>query len=121
MKRFLAVLAAGAILASCATTGTPTDSAQSVYALEATLTAAMQVATTYAELPTCGTSAPLICSDPATVTRIQAAAATAVAAVQTAQALVTSSGASSAQTQAALLSATQAVTTLSTLTSSVRT
>lgn len=96
------------------------DAAQGVYVAEGSLTAAMQVATTYAQLPACGHGV-TVCSDPVTVTRIQAAAQAASTAVLQAQALVApGSTVSSAAQQAALAQAISAVAALTALTSSVK-
>lgn len=119
MKRtLLAGIALAGFLAACTTV--PKDAAQSVYALEGTLTAAINVATIYAGLPTCG-GATLVCSDPATVARIKAAASSASSAVLAAQASVTDPKTSAAAQNAAVTQAGQAVAALTTLTASVRT
>lgn len=112
MRKLLAtVLAVG--LVSCASTSQVTP-AKSLYLVEDGLTGAMQVATVYAGLPTCGAGVPNPCSDPATVARIDAAAETATTAVLAAQS-------ANPQTQAqALAQATIAVQALTALTSQVK-
>jgi len=109
MTRLASLLAAGALLASC-TGVTIKDPAQGLYVAESALIGAMQVATTYAQLPACGTGVAL-CSDPATVAKIKADAQTASAAVLTAQGVVTANG-SAAQIAAAVSVAEAAVSAL---------
>lgn len=119
MKRVL-LLVGALVLVGCATR--PNDAAQSIYAVETGLVGAMEVATSYASLPSCAPDGSPICSDPATVTRIQAAAATAVAAVDAAQAAVQPGTSLSAADQtAAVTQATVALAALTNLTSTVRT
>lgn len=119
--KLLAGLVACLVLGACASgTVKAPDAQQTVFGLEGVLTSALQIATTYAQLPICGVGAPVVCSDPATVVRIKTAAPIAVSAVQTAQAAVTNGALSPAAQAAAVATATQAVTALSSLTSSVR-
>lgn len=85
---------AGAILAcslaACATLGGGGLSpAQSVFALEGTMTTAIEVATVYASLPSCGHGVAGLCSDPATVAKIKTAAPVAEVAMLSAEAVVT--------------------------------
>ena len=97
------------------------DAAQGVYVAEGSLTAAMQVATVYAQLPTCGHGV-TVCSDAQTVLRIQAAAQTASAAALQAEALVApGSTASASAQQSALAQAVSAIAALTALTSTVKT
>lgn len=104
-------------LAGCAST-TPNVA---LYETTGALTTAMTIATTYAQLPSCAPGSPVICSDPATVSRIQTAAAGAVAADQTAQTVVTDPATSAAAKQQAVASAAVALAALTTITSTVRT
>lgn len=123
MKRF-APLALLLVLGACATTPTAgkIDPAQTVYSLEGMFTTSVQVATTYAQLPRCGVSAPLVCSDQDTVSRIQGAANIGYAALSSAQmAVQPGSGASPAAIDAAVAQAVSAVTQLQSLVSTVRT
>lgn len=117
MNRFASLLACGALLASCASV-TPKDPAQGLYVAESGLVGAMQIATTYASLPRCGTGI-VVCSDPATVTRIKAAASTASGLVLAAQQVITANG-SAAQIAAAVAAAEAAVEALQTQTSSLK-
>lgn len=100
-------------LAACSTVlPAPRDPAQAVYELDGELIAAMRAATVYAALPTCVSGGPVICSDPATVSRIQTAARDASAAVIAAQADLTADPQSEAQ---AIALASQLVAQLSAL------
>jgi len=75
-----------ALLAACAQSGQTT-----VAQVAVALTAADQVALQYAQLPACGSGgAAGLCSDPATVAKIKAAAQAAYQAVKTAEASGTS-------------------------------
>ena len=108
---------AGALaLSACASTGSV-----ALYETTGALTTAINIATTYARLPTCAAGSPVICSDPATVTRIQTAASAAVAADQAAQITLKDPTASAAAQQAAVASAAAALAQLTSLTSTVRT
>ena len=123
MKRF-APLALLLMLGACSTTPTAgkVDPAQTVYGLEGIFTTSVQVATTYAQLPRCGVTAPLLCSDQDTVTRIQAAATLGAAALTSAQSAVQpGSGASAASIDASVASAVAAGTSLQSLVSTVKT
>lgn len=120
MRTMLAlVLCVGLIACKTTSVGVP-DAAQTVYTLEGALTAAIQVATTYKRLPACGTGAPVLCSDPATVARIDAAAVAAVSAVQAAQVAVTTGGTSAAAINADISAAEAALNALMAVTSTVK-
>lgn len=121
MKRWTILLvgAACAALAACASTGGTADPAKTLAATEATLTGAIEAAQQYEALPACAPGSPIACSDPATVTRIQAAAETASSAVLAAQVAISNGSSAAAQAQA-VSSATAAVTSLSTLVPTTR-
>ena len=111
-------LAACLTLSACASSVTPQTPAQALYATEGYLTAAVQVATTYAQLPRC--PQPTLCSDQATVNQIDAAAQTATASVLSAQTLLGTSSTTTSAAEAAVAAAAQAVTSLTALTSKVK-
>lgn len=85
MKRILLALACTGALAGCS--AAPKTAAQTVFALQATYDAALDVAVAYATLPRCAPGAPAVCSDGAAVRRVNAAAHQAWAAIRAAQAL----------------------------------
>ena len=85
MKRILLALACAGALTACSTT--PKTAAQTVFALEASYDAALDIAVTYATLPRCAPGAPPVCSDAAAVRRVNEAAHLAWAAIRAAQAL----------------------------------
>jgi len=97
---------------------TGSDPAQTLYATEAALTGAIQVATTYAGLPACSTGASL-CSNPAVVSKMITDAQAASSAVLTAQGVVTAKG-TAAQIAAAVAAAKAAVSALQADTSTVK-
>lgn len=72
MFKTLGLLAACAVLAACATVA-PKTPAQTVFAIEGDYAAAVTLAVQYKALPACGGGAPVLCSDRATVARIQKA------------------------------------------------
>lgn len=71
MFKTLCLLAACAVLAACATVA-PKTPAQTVFAIEGDYGAAVTLAVQYKALPACGGGV-LLCSDRATVARIQKA------------------------------------------------
>ena len=113
--RCLALASALLLLTGCATK--PETPAQTVYAMEATYAAALQVAVTYSQLPACPQAA--LCSVPATVARLFSAAVGTYSVLQVAQTAVTS-GASPAAILADTQVAEQALATLTALTSSLK-
>jgi hypothetical protein len=118
-SRRYGLLAAAVLVALAACATKPTDAPQSVFALEGELTTAINVATIYAGLPTCGATVSL-CSDPSMVAKLQTAAAAATSAILGAQATVTNGSASASAQTAALVAAAQAVSSLTNLTASVK-
>lgn len=110
---------AAVLLAGCQNIVAPSDPAQSVFALESTLTAAITLADQYAALPACGTGV-TICSSHAIVVQINAAAQAADVAIMAAQAAVTNSAVSASAQQDAVLQATTAINALTALTSTLK-
>lgn len=114
----LGVALVACALAACGTTGgggvpVPNTPTQVVFTAEGVLTGLIQGAATYAELPSCTTGGPTICSVPALVGDMKTAANAASAAVLAAQAAVAADpAAKSAATQAAIAAAVAAVADL---------
>ncbi len=106
-------------LAACATVP---DAQQSIFVLQGALTTAIQTATGYARLPRCSTVAgtSVVCSDPATLARIDAAADSAASMITSAEAVVTDPNTSASARSAAVADATDAVTELTKLTGAVK-
>ena len=113
MKHLLIPLGLAASLAACASVKTPQ---QGIYVAGQALVAAQNIATLYEALPTCVTGGPAACSDPATVTKIQAASQTATVAWSSAAALASSGSASSSALTSAESNAEAAITALTALT-----
>lgn len=119
MKWSPLIFAAG-LLAGCQNIVAPSDPAQSVFALETTLTAAITLADQYAALPACGPTATPICSSHAIVVQINAAAQAADVAIMAAQVAVTNPAVSPSAQQDAVLQATTAINALTALTSTLK-
>lgn len=109
-------------LAACATFGSsaPQSPAQTVYALEGTYAAALNVAVAYRQLPTCVTGGPVICHDPAVVAKMVEVNDTARTALTGAQAVVTNTGSTAAQIDTAVAAATAVVMQFSALSQTVK-
>lgn len=86
--KHLGILAGCLALAACGSVTVPNDPAQTVYAMEGSLTALIQAATVYEQEPTCGAGVNAVCSNPTVAADIKVAAQTAVAAVSAAQTAV---------------------------------
>lgn len=102
------ILVAGACLAlsGCAggfSAAPTTASQQMVYSAENDFQAALRVVVAYEQLPTCSSTQSFPCSDPATVTRVTAAARAARASLKTAEAAVRSGTNAQAITTAAVM------------------
>jgi hypothetical protein len=108
MKPAVAALCAAFMLSSCAGIKTPEAG---VYASSQALLLLLNEAAVYNDLPTC-TKGAVICSDPATVARIQAASAAAVTAADAAD-VQAASGASASALQTALYDLDVALNALS--------
>ena len=79
------------MLSGCATTAVTSAGAQrQVYIAESDFEVAVRIAVTYEALPTCSATQKFPCSDPATVSKVTAAANAARASLATAQAAVQS-------------------------------
>jgi hypothetical protein len=117
----MTLFGAAVALAACGGVAVPTTPAQSVYALEGALTASINLASQYKALPTCVAGGVALCSDPTTITRIQAAATSAATLVLAAEAATSDPSTSAAAQQAAIADAAQAVTALTALTSPLKT
>lgn len=94
------LLAAGLGLGACAT-GTQPSAKQALFAAEEGYTAALVVADAYAALPACVPGGPALCSDPAVVAKVAAAATAAQFAVAAAEAVVNASQAPTPEAEAA--------------------
>lgn len=104
MAGVLLLVAIAMMLAGCAAglSGSPTVGAQQmVYSAENDFQAALRIAVAYEALPSCPASG-AVCADPATVTKVTAAAKAARASLSTAEAAVRSGSNASAITTAAL-------------------
>ena len=120
MYRF--ILAIAFVLAGCATAppGDPAQirPAQAVFAAKSAYAMALQAAVLYKRMPTCANGVRSLCSDPATVARMQA--------IDTASSGLLDEAEAAARTQApgqgaAILAAQQAVAAFTTLTQSALT
>lgn len=120
MKLFLTLFAVGACLLSAGCANKSATPNVVLYAGTGALTQAILAATQYEALPTCRSGGPTVCSDPATVARIQVAAQTAVAADLAAQTVVTDKATSSAAKSAAVAQASAALAALTQLTPAAR-
>ena len=80
------LLIAGAfLLVGCASTGSPQDPQQAVFAAKAALVTAVQITTQYAQLPRCPQPVHALCSDAAVVATADKAANAAADAIQAAE------------------------------------
>ena len=120
MRKILAVLIlAIATGLGCATA--PQTPAQSVYAVQGSYAAALQIAVTYKQLPSCAKpAAPVLCSDAAVVAKLQKADDVAYAALTAAQNTVRTPGAG-ANVQTAIVAAQQATAAFASITATLRT
>lgn len=114
MSRRLAAALLTIALVGCATT-LPQTPAQTVFVLKSEYAAALGIAAAYHDLPTCP-SGTLVCKDPTTVVRIQAAVLATNASLNLAEDAVRG-GADSAT---AVKAATDAVVALEAITSAVK-
>lgn len=105
MRALILVAGAALALSACAAglSGSPSVSAQrTVYAAESDFSAALSIAVAYEGLPACSATQKFPCSDPATVSRVTAAARAARASLSTAETAVRSNSNAAALTTAAL-------------------
>lgn len=116
MRRFI-VAALLVLLAACAST--PQTPAQSVYQVQGSYAAALQIAVTYKQLPPCQAGGPVLCSDAAVVKKLQTADDAAYAALTAAQNVVRTPGAG-LNAQTAIVAAQQAVQAMSSITATLK-
>ena len=116
MKMLLA-LALTALLAACTTTGSTQTPAQTVFAATSGYNAALAVAVTYKNLPSCELpAAPKICSDKSVVSTLQKADDAAYVALQSAQTIVRTPTSTQSALDTAALWANEAVSALTKIT-----
>ncbi len=120
MKRLIGALLLAFALAGLGCATTPQTPAQSVYQVQGSYAAALQIAVTYKQLPSCAQPAhPVLCSDAATVAKLQKADDVAYAALTAAQNIVRSPGAG-ANVQTAIAAAQQATAALASITATLQ-
>ena len=120
MKRLIGALLLAAALAGTGCATAPQTPAQAVYQVQGTYAAALQIAVTYKQLPTCAQPArPALCSQPAVVTQLQKADDVAYAALTAAQNTVRTPGAG-ANLNTALVAAQQAVNAFAAITTTLQ-
>lgn len=120
MKRLIGALLLAFAIAGLGCATTPQTPAQSVYQAQGSYAAALQIAVTYKQLPNCTQPAhPVLCSDAATVAKLQKADDVAYAALTAAQNIVRSPGAG-ANVQTAITTAQQAVSALASITATLK-
>lgn len=110
------LLTTGAVVAalSVAACATPQTPAQTVYVIETDFAASLAIAAAYHDLPVCPTA--VLCKDPTTLVRIQAATLAAGNAIATVQSIVRANG----DPTAAMTIAQQAVAALQSLTAALK-
>ena len=118
MKRLLFGIAIASCLSFSGCASSPQNAEQTVFAAQASYTAAVAVAVAYKNLPTCGPVAPKLCSDLSVVKKLQDADNLAAPTLQAAQNIVRQPDAG-LNVQTAVTMATQAVAILSSLTSTL--
>ena len=119
MKRLIGALLLAAALAGTGCATTPQTPAQSVYQVQGTYAAALQIAVTYKQLPPCQQGVQALCSDKAVVTKLQKADDVAYAALTAAQNIVRTPGAG-ANLNTALVAAQQAVNAFAAITTTLQ-
>ena len=105
------------LLVACAST--PQTPAQSVYQVQGSYAAALQIAVTYKQLPACQAGGPVLCSDKAVVAKLQQADDVAYAALTAAQNIVRTPNAG-ANVQTAIVAAQQAAAAFASITSTLK-
>ena len=123
MKKIFAILTlavAPLMLTACGGAKAPQSPAQTVFTVEGTYTAALNVAVAYRHLPVCGSGAAL-CHDPAVVAKMVTANQAARTALSTAETLVRDDTAPADKVAVAVLAAEQLVLQFQTLTQGVQT
>jgi hypothetical protein len=120
IKKFLMAAMLVATLSGFGCSTTPTTPAQSVYQVQGTYAAALQVAVTYKQLPSCAQPGhPVLCAQPAVVQKLQKADDVAYAALTAAQNTVRTPGAG-VNVQTALVAAQQAVNAFAAITATIK-
>lgn len=119
MKKILLSIAIASTLGFGGCASTPKNAEQTVFAAQATYTAAVAIAVQYKNLPTCAPTAPKICKDPGVVKKIQDADNLAAPTLQAAQNIVRQPNAGM-NVETAINMATQAVSILSSVTSTLQ-
>lgn len=115
----LAILPALILIALLTACVTPKSPAQAVYQAQGSYASALTVAVAYKQLPRCAPLAPVICSEPAIVSKLQVADDVAFSALSSAQAIAREPGAGlSAQT--AITAAEAAVSAFLAITSGLQ-
>ena len=119
MKKLYSIIVAAAItlLAACATA--PQTPAQSVYAVQGTYAAALNVAVAYKQLPPCQTGGPALCSEKTVVAKLQQADDVAYAALTAAQNIVRTPNAG-LNVQTAIAAANNAVAAMAAITATLK-
>lgn len=112
-RRLKGLLLAVGLTAACSTL--PRTPAQIVYAIKSEYAADLAIAAAYHDLPTCP-SAPMLCKDPTTMVRIQAAALAANATLKVAEDAVRGGGSNAS----AVKIAGDAVLSLSAITAALK-
>lgn len=98
----------------------PTTPAQSVYQVQGSYAAALQIAVTYKQLPSCAKpAAPVLCADGSVVGKLQKADDVAYAALTAAQNIVRTPGAG-ANVQTAITAAQQATAAFASITATLK-
>lgn len=120
MKRLIGALLLAFALAGLGCATTPQTPAQSVYQVQGSYAAALQIAVTYKQLPKCQQGSPVICSTPTVVAQLQKADDVAYAALTAAQNIVRTPGAG-ANFQTAITAAQQATAAFASITATLRT
>ena len=119
MKRLIGALLLAFALAGLGCATTPQTPAQSVYQVQGSYAAALQIAVTYKQLPACQQGGPVLCSDKAIVAKLQQADDAAYAALTAAQNIVRTPGAG-ANAQTAIVAAQQATAALASITATLK-
>ena len=120
MKRLIGALLLAFALAGLGCATTPQTPAQSVYQVQGSYAAALQIAVTYKQLPNCAKpDAPVLCSNAQVVAQLQKADDVAYAALTAAQNTVRTAGAG-ANVQTAIVAAQQAVAALTSITATLK-
>lgn len=120
MKRMIGALLLAFALGGLGCATAPQTPAQSVYQVQGSYAAALQIAVTYKQLPNCAQPAhPVLCSDAKVVGQLQRADDVAYAALTSAQNIVRTPGAG-ANVQTAIVAAQQAAAAFASITATLQ-